>query len=160
MGLLRCPIGAYARPQFRLGRDLSSGRRGKLFEGSRKAKVDRFVKSQFVVSAAEILDEGEPGDHDFGAVVGPESAHWAQVSLGCPWSAPSMRLFAYCSVRCQAASANSSSTFGYTAALSVTHFHGHAFRRSARSKNRRAAAASRRSDTNTSVTCPNWSIAR
>src|SRR6266498_267671 len=36
-----------------------------------------------------------------------------------PWSASS-RLLAYCSVRCQAAGATSSSTLGYTAALSVT----------------------------------------
>jgi hypothetical protein len=30
----------------------------------------------------------------------------------------------------------------------------------ARSKNRRAAPASRRGETNTSMTCPHWSIAR
>jgi len=68
---------------------------------------------------------------------------------------------AYCSVRCQAAGATSSSTVRYTAARSVTTSAGVSIvDLMARSKNRRAAAASRRCDTNTSMTCPNWSVAR
>jgi len=67
---------------------------------------------------------------------------------------------AYYSLRCQAAGTSSSSTAGYAAAWSVTTSTGVAFvMPMACSKNRRAAFATRRVDTNTSMTCPNWSIA-
>jgi len=70
-------------------------------------------------------------------------------------------VLAYRSVRCQAADTSSSSTAGSTGAWSVTTSTG-ATRIVAMApwKNRRAAAAARRGDMNTSTTCPNWSIAR
>jgi hypothetical protein len=72
-----------------------------------------------------------------------------------------MRLLAYWSVRCHVASSRSSSTAGYAAAGSVVTSIGVTLVMPiARSKNRRAAAVSRRGEMNTSMTCPNWSIAR
>ena len=72
--------------------------------------------------------------------------------FSCPWSA-STRLFAYRSVRCHAAGSSSSSTLGYTVALSVTTSTGVTLVDSvARWKNRRAAPASRREETYTSTT--------
>jgi hypothetical protein len=68
---------------------------------------------------------------------------------------------AYRSVQCHAAGSSSSSTTGYVAAWSVTTSTGVTLIVPiARSKNRCAAVASRREETNTSMTCPNWSIAR
>jgi hypothetical protein len=65
------------------------------------------------------------------------------------------------SVLCQAPGATSSSrTGGQTAALSVMTSVGDGPCSSARVKNRRVAAMSRFWETSTSMTCPNWSIAR
>src|SRR5829696_7733626 len=76
-------------------------------------------------------------------------------------SSHSTRLLASRSVRCHAAGSSSPSTAGYTGALSVVTSMGVTLVAPlARSKNRRAAAASRHGDTNTSMTWPNWSIAR
>ena len=70
-------------------------------------------------------------------------------------------VLAYRSVRCQAAGSNASNTAGYVGALSVTTSSGvRLVAPTARSKKRRAAVASRRWETNTSMICPNWSIAR
>ena len=76
------------------------------------------------------------------------------------WSA-SIRLLACRSTWCHADGTSSSRTAGYTGAASVTTSVGRTFNvASARRKNRRAAAASRRAETSTSMTWPSWSTAR
>jgi hypothetical protein len=76
-----------------------------------------------------------------------------------PWSA-SIWLWAYRSVRCQAPGSNASNTAGYVGALSVTTSIGvRVVAPTVRSKKRWAAVARRRWATNTSMTCPAWSIA-
>jgi hypothetical protein len=68
---------------------------------------------------------------------------------------------ACCSVQCQAAGSSSPGTAGYAAAWSVTTSTGMiAVVPMARSKKRWAALASRRADTNTSMTCLDWSSVR
>jgi hypothetical protein len=68
---------------------------------------------------------------------------------------------AYRSVRCHATGTSSSSTAGYTGARPVVTSTGVTLIAPiARWKNRWAAFASRRGETNPSMTCPNRSIAR
>jgi DDE domain len=72
-----------------------------------------------------------------------------------PWS-HSIRLLAYWSVRCHAAGSSASSTAGYTGARSVVTSTGRTLvEPMACWKNRSAASASRRAQTNTSITWPN-----
>jgi hypothetical protein len=61
---------------------------------------------------------------------------------------------------CLAEGSSFSSTPRQAGALSVVSSTGRSTCRSARVKNRRAAAASRFGDNSTSMTCPNWSTAR
>jgi hypothetical protein len=64
-------------------------------------------------------------------------------------------------VRCHAAGSSFSSTAGYTGPCSVVTSVGVIFVAPiARSKKRLAAFVSRWRETNTSMACPNWSIAR
>src|SRR4029453_10321007 len=112
------------------------------------------------MATSKVLLEGMPGDDHSGAAVLLEPSHRMQPRFEAAVVGLDVVL-AYRSVRCQAAGSNSSSTAGYTGAWSViTSTGATCIVPMARWKNRRAAAASRRGDTNTSMTCPNWSIAR
>jgi hypothetical protein len=115
---------------------------------------------EFVVAAPDVPDEGVPSDHDSRAEVGLESAHRAQPSL----QLAVVGLEAVVGVPLRAVPRrwrHTSSTFGCTAVMSVmtlvsvTSLSRWRVRRTAE-----RAAASRRGETNTSMTCPNWSIAR
>jgi hypothetical protein len=90
---------------------LGSDRCSQLLEHDRHPPACRRPNRQFVVTAADILDQGVPGDDDPGAAVVLEPAHRPQ-----PRFQPAMigleRLLAYRSVRCHAAGSNSSSTIG------------------------------------------------
>src|SRR6266700_1287348 len=132
-----------------------------LTERKRHSPVGRRLNCQFVVtSAEEVLHKGMPGDDGPGAAVLLETPHRSQPCFSRPWSA-SMGLFVYCSVRCQAAGTTSSSTIGEVAAWTVVTSAGVTLVvLMACWKNRRAAVASRRGETNTSMTWPNWSTAR
>jgi len=134
-----------------------SDRQSQLVERGGNSKACWLLDCQFLVAAANVLDEGVSGDHDPGAL-SPRIGRSPAFSR--PWS-HSMRLLAYWSVRCHVAGSRSSSTAGYAAGRSVVTSIGMTLVVPiARSKNRRAAAVSRRGETNTSMTCPNWSIAR
>jgi len=105
--LLRCQIGRHAGP-VSVGSSVSH-RQDEFVEGDRKSQRGGLVDCELVVAAAKVLDEGVSGDDDSGAEVSLSPRIGRSRRFSWPWSA-SMRLLAYCSVRCQAAGASSSST--------------------------------------------------
>jgi hypothetical protein len=119
-----------------------------------------FVDGQFVVSSAKVLDERVASDHDASVAVLLEAAHPSKPRLQPAVVALNAVVgMAVGAVPCR-----------WQQALQ----HGRVHRcliggdldgvtlvaLMARSKNRRAAVASRRTEMNTSMTWPNWSIAR
>ena len=133
---------------------------GQLVKRDRHSPTYRLRNRQLVVAAPEILDEAMPGDDHPGAAVLLEATHRSQPRLQ-----PTMvRLDSIVGVPVGAMPRRWQQLLQHyrmVAARSVTTLAGVTLvALMARSKNRRAALASRRAETNTSMTCPNWSIAR
>src|SRR5829696_4557643 len=132
---------------------------GEFAERFGEAQLGRGFSGEFVVAAAKVLDEGVPGGDHCGGAEAFRLRIGRSRAFSRPWSV-SIRLFAYCSVRCAAAGTSSSSTRRYGPALSVVTSTGAGPYFNAPVKKRRAAAVSRCSDSSTSMTWPYWSTAR
>jgi hypothetical protein len=82
-----------------------------LGEGDRDPQLERFVDGQFIESAADVLDEGVPGDDRSGAAIGLQSAHRPQSAFQLTVIGLDP-IIAYRSVLCRARGARSSTTAG------------------------------------------------
>ncbi len=133
--------------------------RGELGEGCRKSVLGFGVDAEFVVSAAEILDEGVPGSDDLGGAETFQSPHRPQsglqpavIGLDLVVGIPGVDVV------------GGGQLFVEDPRVGRGAVGGHLGRAPpwdrARVKNRRAAAGSRFSEARTSMTWPNWSIAR
>ena len=133
-------------------------------DGKRELGEDRFelaagfgVESEFVVAAAQVLDELVPATDDLGGADTFQAAHWS-----CSGLQPAVIGFDGVVGVLLHRMAGLGHEFVEHApgARSVVTSVGRRAATSARAKNRRVAARSRFSEASTSMTCPYWSIAR
>ena len=142
-----------------LGRTVSD-HLGEFGEHCGEPKFRAGVDSEFVVAATQILDEGVAGDHDLGCPISLEAAHRSHPAL----ELTVIGFYGVVGVLLDVVPRRGDQFVehaGIDGAASVTTSSGVTLSvRSARVKNRRAAAASRWTVSSTSMTWPCWSTAR